>query len=143
MPLNVPISFIAKNSEVKTAHLPSKPSGYKPTEEYHPTMRLVKCVKCNTVGVAEFLGGFDLRAGDRLMDGKAIQGTCLRCGGVSDLMPLPTSPENEKAIQIYYKIQRTLDAYRRMGWSANRPLIPIEKLRSMGVEIPAGVEDPS
>ena len=109
-PTKVNIHFLDKDSNiVSDVDFKRRETGYQPTSEFYPTMRAVKCSKCGEIGVCEFLGGLNLKEADRVMDGKPIRGTCLKCGKLVDLVPLPVDdPENEK-VRLYYQIQASLN----------------------------------
>jgi hypothetical protein len=117
MPLPLPIHFIDRDGTVRdnAAVQTGKPSGYAPTPGYKPTMKLVRCLECRTVGVAEFVNGFNLRDADRLMDGKPIQGVCLRCRKETELVPIQLPPKVECELKILYDIQAALDEAVRRG----------------------------
>lgn len=119
MPLpktHVNIHFLNKDSQiVEDVTFKRRETGYQPTSEYYPTMRAVKCSKCGEIGVCEFLGGLNLKEADRVMGGKPIRGTCLKCNKMVDLVPLPVNdPENSK-VKLYYQIQQSLDEATRRG----------------------------
>mgnify|MGYP001612199687 CR=1 FL=1 len=132
MPLprtKVDVHFVDKDSNIVKQTVSKKETGYEATPEYYPTMRVVKCSGCGQVGVCEFLGGMNLKEGDRLMDGKPIRGTCHKCGKRVDLVPLPTDdPQFKKAI-VYYQMQRTLDAKVARGEKLTSDIIvPIDRV---------------
>lgn len=135
MPLPpTPIHYLDQDGFEKTAVVKGdeKPSGYRPTESYHPTMQVVKCSSCNSIGVAEFVNGFDLKAGDKLMAGRPIRGTCFRCRKTTELVPLKNLVRQEEAgIKHLYKIRQTLEEMARRGQSLGPSgmIYPIEKLR--------------
>lgn len=119
MPLprtHVNIHFLDKDSTVvEDTVFTKRETGYKPSSEYYPTMRLVKCSVCGEVGAAEFLGGLNIKEGDRLMNGRPIRGTCLKCNKQVELVPLPTDDPQNKKLKLYYDIQRSLDEAVRRG----------------------------
>lgn len=128
----VRFSYIDKDQEVKTdAIVRTRGTGYKPTTEYHPTMRLVKCSKCGTVGVCEFEGSFNLKAGDRIMNGKPISGTCMKCNKVVELVPLPTNETQQSALRLYYQVQESLNEAVRRGEKLGPTSMvwPLERIR--------------
>ncbi len=128
----VNIHFLNKDSEiVEDVTFQRRETGYEPTAAYAPTMRAVKCSKCGEIGVCEFLGGLNLKEADRVMAGKPIRGTCLKCNKTVDLVPLPVNdPENEK-VRLYYQIQRSLDEATRRGekLGPNGMIWPIERVQ--------------
>jgi hypothetical protein len=107
----VNIHFLDKDSNiVEDVVFKKRETGYQASTEYYPTMRAVKCSKCGQIGVCEFLGGLNLKEADRVMSGKPIRGTCLKCNKMVDLVPLPVDdPENEK-VRLYYHMQQSLNA---------------------------------
>ena len=135
MPLPpTPINYLDQDGVEKTAVVKGaeKPSGYKPSTDYHPTMEVVKCASCNSVGVAEFVNGFNLREGDALMDGKPIRGTCFRCRKTTELIPLKNLVKQDEAgIRHLYRIRQTLEEMAKRGQSLGPSgmIYPIEKLR--------------
>lgn len=125
------VHFIGEDSVLKKETLKKRETGYEATTEYYPTMRAVKCSKCGMVGVAEFLGGLNLKEGDRVMEGKTIRGTCTRCRKLVDLVPLPVNdPENKKAL-LYYQMQQALDGKvkRQEKLSPTGNIWPVERAR--------------
>ncbi len=127
----VDIHFLDKDSKIKEGTFTRKETGYKADKEYYPTMRLVKCSKCGEVGACEFLGGMNLKEGDRLMDGKPIRGTCLKCNKTTDLVPLPVDKQNPKDMQLYYQIQEALKEAVARGESLGSTgmIWPLERVR--------------
>lgn len=132
MPLprtKVDVHFVDKDSNIVKHTVSKKETGYEASPEYYPTMRVVKCSNCNQVGVCEFLGGMNLKEGDRLMDGKPIRGTCHKCGKRVDLVPLPVNDPQHKQALLYYQMQRTLDEKVRRGEKlTNDIILPIDRL---------------
>lgn len=102
---------IAKEDQV----IKQKDTGYAPTSDYYPTMRACKCSGCGTVGHLAFDGGFNLKLGDRVMDGKPIPGRCYKCNKVTEMVPLPVNDPNNAELRHYYNIQKSLDFYRKRG----------------------------
>jgi len=45
------------------------------------------CTICRTIGNLEFPSGFDFKAGDKIMDGKATKAMCLGCGKLTEFLP--------------------------------------------------------
>ena len=111
----VSVHYLDKNSQVQETVIERRETGYQPDEQYYPTMRLVKCGSCNEVGVVEFKGGLNLKEGDRLMDGKSIYGTCMKCGKRAEFVPLPVNDQNEQKVRLYYQIQEALTEAVRRG----------------------------
>ncbi len=105
-----------KGNQRMDASFKKKDTGYKATKEYFPTMRAGKCSRCGQVGVIEFTNGFNIKLGDRVMDGKPIPGTCFRCGKGVEFVPLPINDPKNKEIGIYYGIQKSLNAHVERGW---------------------------
>jgi len=132
-PSKVNIHFLDKNSTVVSdVDFKRRETGYQATQEFYPTMKAVKCSKCGEIGVCEFLGGLNLKEADRIMDGKPIRGTCLKCGKLVDLVPLPVNdPENEK-VRLYYNIQQSLDEAVRRGerLGPTGMIWPLERVRA-------------
>ncbi len=131
MPLprtKVDVHFVDKDANLRTQTVARKETGYEATKEYYPTMKVVKCSRCNGVGVAEFVGGMNLKEGDRLMEGKTIRGTCHKCGKGVDLVPLPVDdPDNQQTL-LLYQMQRTLDDNVRRGEKLTSDIIlPIDR----------------
>ena len=120
-----------RDGEIKREVVKRKENGYAPTVEYFPTMRVVRCSKCGLVGVCEFLGGMNLKEGDRLMEGKPIRGECKQCGKAVDLVPLPVDDPEFKQAKHAFEMQRALDLMvangRALGPSGQ--LIPVAKLK--------------
>jgi hypothetical protein len=136
MPLpksQVNIHFLDKDSTiVENVVFKKRETGYQASAEYYPTMRAVKCSKCGQIGVCEFLGGLNLKEADRVMGGKPIRGTCLKCNKMVDLVPLPVDdPRNEK-VRLYYHMQQSLNAAVRRGQplGAAGELLPEERMQS-------------
>ncbi len=134
MPLpktQVDIHFLDKDSNIKADTFAKRETGYNADVEYYPTMRLVKCSKCGEVGAAEFLGGMNLKEGDRLMDGKPIRGTCLKCNKMVDLVPLPVDQQNPESMQLYYQIQEALKEAVKRGekLGPSGMIWPLERVR--------------
>lgn len=132
MPLprtKVDVHFVDKDSNLVKQTVARKETGYEASTEYYPTMRVVKCSKCGGVGVAEFVGGMNLKEGDRLMEGKTIRGTCHKCGKGVDLVPLPVDdPDNQKTL-LYYQMQRTLEQKVKRGEKLTSDIIlPIDRV---------------
>lgn len=117
MPVPVPVSFVDAESDVRVAGVrPGKDSGYRPDPTYYPTMKAVRCGTCGTVGVAEFVNGFNLKEADKLMAGRPIKGLCLKCNTMRELVPLePNLKKDEAGIQHLYRIQQALDEHVRRG----------------------------
>lgn len=119
MPLpktKVNIHFLDKDSKVVSdVDFQRRETGYQATAEYFPTMKAVKCSKCGEIGVCEFLGGLNIKEADRVMDGKPIRGTCLKCNKMVDLVPLPVNDPQNKQTLLYYNIQQSLDEATRRG----------------------------
>jgi hypothetical protein len=108
--------FVDRHGSVRTdATIKIKDTGYKPTDDYYPTMRAVKCVSCGLVGSLEFHNGFNLKSGDRVMNGKPIRGSCPRCAKTVELYPLPVNDPATKEVKLYYDIQKSLDTARLQG----------------------------
>lgn len=131
MPLprtKVDVHFVDKDSNIVSETVTRKETGYEASAEYYPTMRVVKCSRCNSVGVAEFKGGMNLKEGDRLMDGKPIRGTCFKCGKKVDLVPLPVDDPECKQTLLYYQMQRTLEDKVRRGEKLTSDIVlPIDR----------------
>lgn len=136
MPLpksHVNIHFLDKDSNiVENTVFKKRETGYQASQEYYPTMRAVKCSKCGQIGVCEFLGGLNLKEADRVMGGKPIRGTCLKCNKMVDLVPLPVDdPENEK-VRLYYHMQQSLNGAVRRGQvlGSSGEIIPEERMQT-------------
>ncbi len=135
MPLPGSIGFLDKDGFERRAPLkPGKrPSGYKPTADYHPTHIVVKCRTCRSVGIAEFEGGFDLKTGDRLMEGKPIRGLCHRCAKETELVPLkPDHPDNTAELRHLFNIRKALEEAARRGESVGSSGVvwPLERVKA-------------
>ena len=89
---------------------PEPRTHYQPSKAYHPTYKLVKCSSCATLGFAYFPGGFNLQAGDRLMNGKPIGGRCEVCGRSGELVPVPVPKGSEEQVGIHARIEAELQA---------------------------------
>jgi hypothetical protein len=112
----VKIHFLDKDSRiVDDVVFKRRETGYEASAEYYPTMRAVKCSKCGEIGVCEFLGGLNLKEADRVMDGKSIRGTCMKCGKMVDLVPLPVNDPQNKQTLLYYQIQESLTEAAKRG----------------------------
>jgi hypothetical protein len=114
----VPIDFKTQDGTTKREVVVRRETGYAPTPEYHPSMRLGKCSRCKQVGTVEFKGGMNIKEGDRIMDGKPIWGDCYFCGKKTEFVPLPVDDPRQKGLKLYYDMQRALDHEVRNG----RPL---------------------
>lgn len=121
------IFFVDHDQSQKTVEVPVRRKELKPTKEYHPTMRAVKCLKCKQVGALLFEGGFNLKLGDRIMDGKPIPGQCPRCGK-TELIPLPVNDPHTQEVRLYHQIDRSLQEYVRRGVPARTMLWPVDRL---------------
>ena len=121
------ILFVDHDKNVRTEDVKLKGTELAPTPDYYPTMRACKCMKCGQVGALLFEGGFNLKLGDRVMDGKPIPGQCPRCG-TTELIPLPVNDPNTKEVALYHQIQRSLDHYRKRGVKANTMLWPVDRI---------------
>jgi hypothetical protein len=110
------IFHIDKDGRVQESQqIKVRETGYVPTKEYYPTMRACKCSVCGTVGHLAFDGGFNLKLGDRVMDGKPIPGRCYKCNKTTEMVPLPVNDPKNKELRHYYNIQKSLDFYRDRG----------------------------
>lgn len=133
----IPLHFVDANQNQRTKVVveTKKPSGYAATPEYHPTMKPVKCSGCGGIGIVEFVNGFDLKKGDRLMEGKTISGVCHgKCGGKEvEFIPISRflSKEEEKGIAHLYKVSAALDYAAKKGYKVgdNALVLPVEKLK--------------
>jgi hypothetical protein len=129
-PLN--IHFLDKDSSVvENVTFSKRETGYRPTSEFYPTMRAVKCSKCGEIGVCEFLGGLNLKEADRIMDGKPIRGTCLKCGKMVDLVPLPVDEYGNPGLEVYALMQEALLEKVRRGRQLDPTgtIWPVERIR--------------
>jgi hypothetical protein len=117
MPLPFRVGFLDKgNREAEVAiKTPEKKSGYEPTPEYNPTRVIVKCRECKAVGIAEFVNGFNMKDGDKLMAGRPILGICFRCRKETELVPIKLAPGKDHEMRMLYDIQRSLDESTRRG----------------------------
>lgn len=122
------LMYVDHDKTVKTAEVKVRREELKPTPQYHPTMRAVKCLKCKQVGALVFEGGFNLKLGDRVMDGKPIPGQCPRCGP-TELVPLPVNDPNTREVRLYHQIQRSFDLYTKMGIQAKTMLWPADRVQ--------------
>jgi hypothetical protein len=134
MPLPRSIGYLDNKGFQKRAPLKEakRPSGYKPTADYHPTHVVVKCRTCRSVGIAEFEGGFDLKKGDRLMDGKPISGHCFRCAKETELVPIgPDHPDNTPHLRHLFNIRKALEEAARRGESVGSSGVvwPLERVK--------------
>jgi len=147
MPLGTKITFVDQDKKVQDVTVKSKDSGYTPTPEYHPTMKMVKCAGCGGIGVCEFLNGFDLKKADALMGGKPITGVCFRCRKTTEMIPLVLKPSDEANLKMLYGIQQSLDEAAKNGETlGNGVLIPIgvrKKYERAGTQQPPGPENPA
>ena len=129
------IAFVDKDKNIRNdVAVKVKESGYRPTVEYHPTRKAVRCKECGGVGIAEFLNGFNLKDGDRLMEGKPIRGMCVKCGKETELVPLaPHLKKSEEGIRHLYNVQRALDEYTKRGATIHSGsiLLPPEKIKQL------------
>jgi hypothetical protein len=117
MGLPTRIGYIDAQSQQTSAVVrgSSKPPPPPPEDDYYPTYRAVRCLQCKTVGVAEFVNGFNLKDGDRLMDGKPIIGVCLRCQVETELIPIPMDESMRKEVKLLYDVQESLREAARRG----------------------------
>jgi hypothetical protein len=114
----VNIQYLDKDSTVVEGTFMRRETGYQPTPDYYPTMRAVKCGQkgCGEIGVLEFLGGLNLKEADRVMEGKPIRGTCMKCRKQVDLIPLPVDKDgNPTDMKVYALIQELLLEKVRQG----------------------------
>ncbi len=111
----VSVHYLDKNSEIQETVIERRETGYQAEDQYYPTMRAVRCGSCKEVGVVEFKGGLNLKEGDRLMDGKSIHGTCMKCGKRTEFIPLPVNDQSEAKVRLYYQIQESLKEAVRRG----------------------------
>lgn len=107
--------YVDRNQNVVEGEIKKRETGYSPTPDYHPTMRAVRCLACGMVGALEFEGGFNLKLGDRVMDGKPIPGTCPKCSKKTELIPLPVNDPSTREVRLYYEVQKSLDLYTKHG----------------------------
>ena len=108
--------FVDKSGDVRTdVQIKVKDSGYKPNAEYYPTMRACRCLSCGAVGCLGFHNGFNLKLGDRVMNGKPIPGYCPRCAKYTELIPLPVDDPKTKEVRLYYQMQEALNEGLRRG----------------------------
>jgi phage FluMu protein Com len=130
---HVNIHFLDKDSNIiEDIVFKRRETGYQASAEYYPTMKAIKCAECGKVGVLEFLGGLNLKEADRVMEGKTIRGTCLKCKKLVDLVPLPVDdPRNEK-VRLYYHMQQSLNGAVRRGQTLGPTgeIIPEERMQS-------------
>lgn len=135
MPLpksKVDIHFLDKDSNiVDDVKFTQRETGYQPSSEYYPTMRAVKCSKCGEIGVCQFLGGLNIKEADRVMNGKPIRGTCLKCGKMVDLVPLPVDDPNNEKVRLYHQIQASLNEATKRGerLGPTGMIWPLERVR--------------
>ena len=112
----VDIHFLDKDSNIiDDVKFTRRETGYQPSTEYYPTMRAVKCSKCGEIGVCEFLGGLNIKEADRIMNGRPIRGTCLKCNKTVDLVPLPVDDPNNEKVRLYHQIQESLNEATKRG----------------------------
>jgi len=127
--MTLPLKISNKLQHTPVAPGQAVPRGhYQPTSEYNPTMRVCRCANCKAVGLVEFRGGFNLREGDRLMEGRTIEGQCGTCLKWTTLKPIKVTEAQRKEIGIMYDVQKTLEYYVERG-------IPIPK---NGIVLPHG-----
>jgi hypothetical protein len=88
---------------------------YQPTREYNPTMLAAKCALCKRVGLIEFRGGFNLREGDRIMEGRPIRGTCGICGKHTVLVPIKMTEDMRKNAWVQHGIDEALRYHQETG----------------------------
>lgn len=117
MPLPIRLHYVDQNNQQKAVAIkPSeKEKAPEPTPEYNPTRVIVKCRECKAVGIAEFMNGFNLRDGDRLMAGKPITGLCFKCRKETELVPIKLAKNEDRELRVLYDIQRSLDEATRRG----------------------------
>jgi len=129
MPLGVKIAtHVDSDKKIVNVGVQSKDSGYAPTPEYHPTMKMVKCSGCGGIGICEFLNGFNLQKADALMAGRPITGVCFRCQKTTEMIPLVLKPSDEAGLKMLYGIQAALDEAAKRGETLdthNGMIIPI------------------
>lgn len=108
--------FVDRDGDVRTdVAIKVKDSGYKPTPDYYPTMRACRCLSCGAVGCLEFHNGFNLKLGDRVMNGKPIPGNCPRCQKYTELVPLPVNDPKTAEVRLYYQMQEALNEGLKRG----------------------------
>jgi hypothetical protein len=123
MPLGAKITFVDESKKIQNITVQAKESGYAPTPEYHPTMKMVKCAGCGGIGVCEFLDGFDLKKADSLMAGKPITGVCFRCRKTTEMIPIVLKPSDESELKMLYGIQRSLEEAAKNGESLHTGIL--------------------
>lgn len=126
--------FVDRSGDVRTdVQIKLKDTGYKPTPDYYPTMRAVKCYSCGAVGALEFHNGFNLKSGDRVMAGKPIGGYCPRCVKWTELVPLPVDDPNTREVRLYYQLQEALNEALRRGQRLTGSSIvwPLARIKSL------------
>jgi hypothetical protein len=133
MPLPARFDFVDKDRNIVSADVRTgRPSGYEATPEYHPTMVVVRCAGCRNVGVAEFVNGFNLADGDKLMQKRTTPGFCMHCRAEVELVPIPNLSESDsKQYKALYDIQRTLEHLAKSGqrMQSNALIWPLARLR--------------
>lgn len=118
MPLPTKIGFLDESRTQRTAKIrgSEREGSPTPSAEYHPTMVPVKCKVCRSEGIAEFVNGFNLQDGDKLMAGRPIMGICLRCRKETELVPIRVmSPESGRELRLQYDIRRALEEAAKRG----------------------------
>ena len=77
------------------------------------------------------IGGLNLKEGDRIMNGRPINGTCLKCNKKTELVPLPIDQQNEPQVRLLYQIQQAMDEAVRRGerLSPSGMIWPLERVR--------------
>jgi len=116
MPLPIPIHFHDADGKEKPVLVKQKgEAAPAPTTEYHPTMVIVRCSKCKMDGIVEFVGGFNLTDGDRLMDGKPINGFCFKCQKETELVPITLPKEEDRRLRTLYDIRASLQEAVKRG----------------------------
>lgn len=115
---------------------PPPAGGYRASADYHPTMIAVRCGSCKSMGIVEFVGGFSLKLGDDLMEGRPIRGECrsLACGGRRrELIPIQKflTEDMKDKFAHEYNAAKTLEFYAQRGQQINagQTMMPLARLK--------------
>lgn len=135
MPLPVtpqPIFHLDKDGKIRDdVAVKTKESGYQPDGEYFPSMIPVRCFGCKSVGILEFVNGFNIKDGDSLMAGKPVKAVCFRCQSEQEMIPLTVTDKDAADLPHLYKIRQALEYAAKRGWKVgpSSVILPVEKLK--------------
>jgi len=106
----IPVRIGAADQKSANAN-PARKAAIRP----HAVPKPVRCGNCKRLSVAWFDEGFNVKAADKLMNGRPIKGDCRQCGKMNvEVIPIPNlTPSDAKEFAHLVHIQETL------GWAAD------------------------